>query len=220
MNYNPYDLVPLLINGKPLSGRPLEFDSVVVDQKEMKNSFGSYVKPTRLSTVCPDCGAGLVVDVVLPEPPFKEVSITCEYCHAPPPPVDPFENPLDTGRVDMRDLDPLVTGGAGLPDDGLTVQERLALRKAASAISVPSGPLPAQKPPKKKKHKKKAKEASGEPIRPIHTPAAPLPSPAPIAEVILPAAEARSLVEPADDISGADDEDLQSILEQLGDDGS
>lgn len=140
MFYNPYDLVAMEINGKPIMGRPFVFDSDVADQKEMKNAAGEYVRPTKLSTMCPDCGAGLVVEVQLAEPrinppggsgPFDTVRVNCEHCNPVPPPVEPFENPLESGRVDASDLDPLVVGvPVGLEDDGQTAEERMAAREA------------------------------------------------------------------------------------------
>lgn len=109
MNYNPYDLVPMLINNKSIDGRPFEFDSDVKDQKTMKNAFGNFVKPTKVATMCPDCGSGLMVNIKLGDPPFTPVAYSCEYCHpAPPPLIDPFINPLLSGRVPEFNLDPIL----------------------------------------------------------------------------------------------------------------
>jgi hypothetical protein len=109
MNYNPYALVPLLINGKAIDGRPFEFDSAVVNQNTMKNAFGNFVKPSKVMSVCPDCGQGLSIALKLGEPPFQPVAYSCHYCHPTPPPlVDPFVNPLVSGRVPIAELDPLL----------------------------------------------------------------------------------------------------------------
>jgi hypothetical protein len=109
INYNPYDLVKLIINGKPIDGRPIAFDSNIINQKTMKNSFGAFVKPIKAVTVCPDCGQGMTVDLRLPDPPFLPVSHSCpQCCPAPPPLIDPFVNPLQTGRVPIAELDPLL----------------------------------------------------------------------------------------------------------------
>lgn len=109
MNYNPYDLVPLLINGKAITGRPFEFDSEVVNQKKMTNAFGSFIKPTKVATVCPDCSQGLLLDVRMGEPPFAPFVTLCQYCHPAPPPLpDPFINPVKSGRIPAADLDPLL----------------------------------------------------------------------------------------------------------------
>lgn len=111
MNYNPYDLVPLVINGKATHGRPYEFDSDVVDQKNMKNSFGNYVKPSKVVTTCPDCSQAVHIDVKLGSPPFAAVEYSCSVCKPPPPVLlNPFVNPVKTGRVQAQDLDPLVKG--------------------------------------------------------------------------------------------------------------
>ena len=109
MIYNPYDLIDLLINGKKIHGRPIAFDSDITNHKTMENAFGNYVKPTKLSSCCPDCGQGLEFEVVLNDPPFDVVILTCYHCkpQAPSSP-DPFMNPLDDGRIPIHDLDPLL----------------------------------------------------------------------------------------------------------------
>ena len=128
MDYNPYDLVPLLINDKEIYGRPFEFDSDVADQKTMKNAFGEYVKPTKISTVCPDCGQGMMIDVRLDEPPFVPFATNCDKCN--PNPVktpDPFVEPVASGRVQNYELDPLLHDPREPleSDDGKTVADRL-----------------------------------------------------------------------------------------------
>lgn len=108
MDYNPYDLIPTLVNGKEFQSRPIEFDSEVVDNNNMTNAFGSIVKPTKVSTSCPDCGQGLEFDCTLEDPPFA-LSVVCYHCRpAPPPAADPFMNPLEEGRVGEHELDPLL----------------------------------------------------------------------------------------------------------------
>jgi hypothetical protein len=105
--YNPYDLIELSINGSQIYGRPIELDSDIVDQNTMRNAFGSIVKPSRISTVCPDCGQGLELSVALGEPPFDTQSVSCEYCYPAPPPIaDPFMSPIDDGRILAETLDP------------------------------------------------------------------------------------------------------------------
>lgn len=107
MPYNPYDLVSLVLNGHSVYGRPTAFDSDVVDQKSMKNSFGNYVKPTQVSSTCPDCGQGLVIDVILAGPPFSPYEYACPLCNPPPEPMpDPFINPLESLKITTNDLDP------------------------------------------------------------------------------------------------------------------
>jgi len=117
--------VEMLINGRPMHGRPIAFDS---DQTtpDSKNAFGVYVKPIKLSTTCPDCGSGLVVNVKLPDPPFPKIVHTCEYCRKEViQEFDPFVNPLETGRVATYELDPLLHNGDKILDDNLTVAERM-----------------------------------------------------------------------------------------------
>lgn len=109
MSYNPYDLIPLLVNGQDLHGRPIEFDSDVANQQTMENSFGNPVKPTKISTCCPDCGQGLEFELTLGDPPFSAVEVICYHCNPEAPaPADPFMNPLEDGRVPDHDLDPLL----------------------------------------------------------------------------------------------------------------
>lgn len=106
--YNPYDLLELLINGQPMYGRPIELDSEIVDQHTMRNAFGSLPKPSKVSTVCPDCGQGLVLSVNLGEPPFDTIAISCEHCYpAPPPQIDPFMNPIKDCRIPIESLNPM-----------------------------------------------------------------------------------------------------------------
>lgn len=108
MDYNPYNLVEMKINGKPIHGRPIEFDSEITDFSKLKNAFGNYVRPKVLSTVCPDCGQGLVVTVALPDPPFPVIEHTCPYCHPYSEQVDPFQNPIDSQAISQQELDPLL----------------------------------------------------------------------------------------------------------------
>ena len=113
-------MIPLLINGQNLHGRPIEFDSDVANQKTMENAFGNPVKPTKISTCCPDCGQGLEFDLTLGDPPYSSVEVTCYICNpAAPPPVDPFMNPLEDGRVPGHDLDPLLHN----PNEQVVVDE-------------------------------------------------------------------------------------------------
>lgn len=126
MNYNPFDLVPMRINGNEIYGRPFELDSEIFDNVNMKNSFGEYVKPKKLSTVCPDCGKGMTVDVVLGNPPFTTVETNCDVCHpSHKASVDPFVNPVTSGQVQPHELDPLIHNPHAAEIDNLSVAERL-----------------------------------------------------------------------------------------------
>jgi hypothetical protein len=120
MEYNPYDLIPIRVNGHEFQGRPTEFDSEVADNQAMTNAFGNTVKATKISTSCPDCGQGLAFDITLGEPPFAVQDFICYNCNpAPPPTADPFMNPLDEGRVAGHELDPLLHDPSEqvVPDD-------------------------------------------------------------------------------------------------------
>ncbi len=110
MTYNPYELVKIRINGAETFGRPFEFDSEIADAQTSTNRWGQPVKPTGLSTTCPDCGGGLTLIVDLPDPPFPVTEHTCELCCKDPPPlVDPFMSPLAAGRINLDELDPLLS---------------------------------------------------------------------------------------------------------------
>lgn len=108
-NYNPYSLLSLIIDGQSIYGRPFEFDSEIADQRSMKNAFGQFVKPTKISTLCPKCGQGLFISITLPDPPFAPIHCLCGVCSPPLPQLsDPFVNPLNSGRVPEFSLDPLL----------------------------------------------------------------------------------------------------------------
>lgn len=130
MSYNPYDLVVLRIGGEEIHGRPYEFDSTPVNQMTMENEFGGIVKPTHISTVCPQCGQGINVEnIELPDPPFPVIDWVCQHCNpGAQPPVNAFMNPLDAGRIAEHELDPLMHD----PDEQVvttdtTVAERLGV---------------------------------------------------------------------------------------------
>jgi hypothetical protein len=106
MAYNPYDLVPMKINGQSIYGRPTALDSVIVDHKNLKNAFGSYVKPIELSTTCPDCGQGFIVKVQFDSPPFS-CDVECPLCRPPVAPLpEVFTNPVKSKCMRESDLDP------------------------------------------------------------------------------------------------------------------
>ncbi len=129
MTYNPYDLVPVVINGTGTYGRPFEFDSEVVDSETMVNGFGKLVKPSKLSIMCPDCGAGFEIDVALGDYPFEPVIYNCLSCNPVRQVVDdPFMNPIDSQRISAIELDPYLHDyKSEIIDDGLTVADRLNL---------------------------------------------------------------------------------------------
>jgi len=109
MSYNPYDLVEMRINGTMIHGRPIEFDAEIVDFNKLLDAFGNPVRPKVLSTTCPSCGQGLIIEVCLQDPPFPVIERSCPICRPnAPPPADPFNNPLESGRISQHELDPLL----------------------------------------------------------------------------------------------------------------
>lgn len=128
--YNPFDLVPLIINGEEIFGRPYQFDSEIADHETMQNAFGDLVKPTKVSTVCPGCGSGIDAEVSFAEdPPFSALTINCDNCNPLAGPAeDPFIAPVATGRVDSSELDPLQNVDAldKVTSDGSSVADRLS----------------------------------------------------------------------------------------------
>lgn len=145
MQYNPYDLVPLLLNGQSTYGRPVAFDSDVVDQISMKNAFGKYVKPTQVALTCPDCGQGFMLDIKLSEPPFNPYACSCPICKpAPPPMLDPFTNPITSERITINELDPMLHNISKPIAPVTTVAERT---KESKPKSPKSKKQPPQAPP-------------------------------------------------------------------------
>jgi len=140
--YNPYDLIPMEINGVPTYGRPTEFDSEITDFEKMENAFGHPVKPKKLSTTCPGCGQGLEVEVKLADPPFSVITHTCQYCSPEvEAPADPFSNPLETGRMAFHELDPLLHNpNAQVVPQSKSVADRVDISKLASISELPEGP--------------------------------------------------------------------------------
>ena len=119
MDYTPYDLLNLRVNGKEIHGRPIEFDSEVADNMTMLNAAGSIVKPTKLSTVCPDCGGGMVVEMPTEifgltdyrsiQTMLDNIDWPCPTCKPDAPvPMNPFMNPLEEKRIQQHELDPLL----------------------------------------------------------------------------------------------------------------
>lgn len=238
MNYNPYDMVPMIINGKEMNGRPFEFDSEIDNSFDMTNAFGNYVKPTKISTCCPDCGDGMEIKVsLLDDPPFDPIEANCQKCYPDRPDVvDPFMNPIESDRVAGYELDPLLHN----PDeyvkkDKLTVSERLnkdakkktnsenASEDSGKSLKVKEAETSAadseveEKPkekPKKTSKKSKAKKPKAKKAKTKKKvePKAP------------PVEESNPHIEPADDISEEKDFDegelagLEELLDELEED--
>lgn len=78
---NPYDLIKIKINGKESYGRPVDFDSVPIDTHTLLNKDGVMIRPSVLTSICPDCGQGLVISVTVEEYPNNIIK-ECELCAA------------------------------------------------------------------------------------------------------------------------------------------
>jgi hypothetical protein len=220
-NYNPYGLVPLLINGKAIDGRPYEFDSDVVNQKTMKNAFGEFVKPSKVVSVCPDCSQGLQIDVQLGEPPFTPVHYTCRFCRPAPLPLpDPFVNPTVSGRVPAFELDPMLRDPVKpleIPDT--VVSERFQMPQEALPLpsSEPQVAHTPQQPARtraQKSNKKKAPQPVSEPVKPVPQPAPESAKPAPPPfDFTFTTSKPKPNVEPADGISEEEFDDSGMVEE-------
>jgi len=174
MDYNPYDLISVTVNNiSDLYARPVEFDSEVVDLTEMTNANGQLIMPSRIETVCPDCGSVVSMEVKLSNPPFGIINCVCGECNpVPVPAADPFINPIETGRIKSSDLDPIILNPVEDIDDDSTITvadklEKAAKKKAKKATKKATKKTSTTKKTKKsagtKKVKKKAKEESSEP---------------------------------------------------------
>ena len=173
INMNPYDIVEIKINGHPMHGRPFEFDSDPVNSNTCENASGEVIKPTKLNSVCPDCGQGLELEVH-PDDPIGIIPIdfNCYICNssAPKEKVDPFFNPIEEGRATTSELDPLLynAGQSGLPNEESTVADRMASRRGEDEISEEPRNTAGKTTKKKvasdtKKSVKKAKKAKKKP---------------------------------------------------------
>ncbi len=205
MNYNPYDLVPLTINGKSITGRPFQFDSDVVNQKTMTNAFGAVVKPSKVMTMCPDCAQGFELEVKLDDPPFQPYAVSCPICKPAPPPLqDPFINPVKTGRIQAFELDPILHDPKRpLAERDGTVADRFALPEVPTVVSpvpsvVPDAQQAAQVPPRPKKPKKSKKKPQPAPVAPPASPVQALPPSMPVVmtQQVIPQSEEQSQNDP------------------------
>lgn len=125
------------INGQEVHGRPIEFDSEIVDFNNVKNAFGNFVRPKKLSTVCPDCGAGLEVVVTLPDPPFPVIEHSCPYCNPSSSLQDPFQNPVASKTISEQELDPLLHDiSKDLESFTTSVSERLPVEQLSKPTPV------------------------------------------------------------------------------------
>ncbi len=79
---SPYDMVTARMqtaNGTmEVYMRPFQFDSEPVDLNTMKNAFGLVIRPTRLSSSCPNCGCLVDVEVT------TDLLYKCGECYREP----------------------------------------------------------------------------------------------------------------------------------------
>ena len=76
LNYNPYDLVKIVLNGEETNARPTSFSSTITN--DCYDSLGRLITPTILSTTCNRCGELLNINVKFDQYPFNIINIYCK----------------------------------------------------------------------------------------------------------------------------------------------
>jgi len=181
VNYNPYDILEISINGNKIHARPFQFDSEPSNYQTLENKEGRIIRPTKLASICPDCGQGLEIDIDLQDAPegwhqvSTYLSFNCYLCNANEVLViqDPFFNPLEDGRVEEKDIDPLLVGvGEHLAEAEGTVADRIMMEnaeetppKAKKKVKKKSTAKASKAPKKSKKTKKKPSGSTEKPIQ-------------------------------------------------------
>lgn len=137
---NPYNLIPLIINGISTYGRPIEFDSEPCNGTAL-NKDGVLIKPTKCAVTCPQCGSGLYPELPAVCPIPYDIKCTslgpCAlYPEISPEPSmpNPFRNAItDCGLLlTIEDTDSSIVldiNEVRLPNDNLTAAERMAKRQ-------------------------------------------------------------------------------------------
>jgi len=128
--YNPYDLVPVDVDGVQTAGRPIELNGDIAKTTTMTDSAGNLVCPSKLSITCPKCGSGYIIPVSFYSVPFPVPQTSCAECNKGKvlePMVDPWVVPhkVVATRSFKSEL------AKALTDDKCTVAERMAKRKPA-----------------------------------------------------------------------------------------
>lgn len=139
--YNPYDMVPVLVDEVETMGRPIELNGDISDTNTMTDVDGKLVVPSKLSIMCPKCGAGYIIPVVLHRPPFPMILATCGECtkHLNIPPLeDPWVVPHKV--VALRNFKAEVA--KAVVDDKCTVAERMARRQKVQMAKPAQAPKP------------------------------------------------------------------------------
>ena len=179
--HNPYDILEVTINGHQIHARPFEFDSEPTNLNTLENAQGRLIRPTKLNSVCPDCGQGLVLELDLTDAPEgwsnikTYLTFNCHLCNNQEEKTiaDPFFNPVEEGRVEPSDLDPLLVGMGELEQVETTVADRMEKEaeevspKPKKTVKKKSATSASKSAKKKKKAKKKApKKAAVEDVKP------------------------------------------------------
>lgn len=107
MNYNPYDLLDVTINGQRTHARVLCLDSDIVDQVKSTNANGHFVVPKDIITMCPNCACPIEMTVDLPQPPFPIIEFNCFNCHPELEPETALVDPFAAGRITLIELCPI-----------------------------------------------------------------------------------------------------------------
>ncbi len=164
MNYNPYDLVSVLMMGELTHARVLSLDSQITDERHSKNADGQYVVPKTVITSCPKCGQPAELTLELQQPPFGTVEASCPHCEAGAvvAKVSSFIDPIAKGRVTLssfQTVEEVKTVAPKAEDAGFKLDrfERQA-QKSSEIEEDFSQPKATEQPKPKNKPKKKAQE--------------------------------------------------------------
>lgn len=121
--YDPYTLVPLVVNGLPVHARPLALSAVPVDANSTNDRDGNPIYPIECVTTCPQCGDALTVPLggpVTAAYPVDCLDVTeCRVRKRAKVAVeempDPFHNPFLEGLMSMGDVDAGLVSVLDLP---------------------------------------------------------------------------------------------------------
>lgn len=104
--YNPYNLLNILINGKPFTARPIELDGEIHNYNSMTDVHGRLIKPKLIHTTCPDCGSLIQHSINAGDPPFGIFIVNCNICNPEYVNLSPFIDPIQSGNVHLTELSP------------------------------------------------------------------------------------------------------------------
>ena len=135
VEYDPYALVNLVVNGKKCHGRPYQFNTERVDHNTLLDKDGKYIWPTRCTAMCPECCG--MLDIELTEPVLGEFALDCRsvtkcgihksIIEATAPDTDPFINPFSNRLMVLDGIDVDLVNALSTPviDRNITVAERI-----------------------------------------------------------------------------------------------